>query len=108
MALLQVVSLWEELKPPRALLLITQGEAYDCVHRPLSPSKWDHWRDDWVIVQTEVNDRLALPTGNPMGRCSHWEKVLELQRAYDPVLKRIQFLVEQGLTSLMMMFDFLS
>jgi hypothetical protein len=43
-----------------------------------------------------------------MGRRSRWEKVPERQSAYNPMLKRIQFLAEQGLTSLMMLFDFLS
>jgi hypothetical protein len=75
---------------------------------PLSPSKWDHWRDNWVIVQTEVHDRSALSTGDPMGRRSHWEKVPELQSAYNPMLKRIQFIMEQGLTLLMVLSDFLS
>jgi hypothetical protein len=38
---------------------------------PLSSGKWDHWRDDWVIVQTEVHDRLALPIDEPTGRRSY-------------------------------------
>jgi hypothetical protein len=43
-----------------------------------------------------------------MSKCSNWERVPALQHAYDPVLKRIQFLAEKGLTSLMVLFDFLS
>jgi hypothetical protein len=42
-----------------------------------------------VIIQTDFHDRLDLPTGGPTGKRSLWEKVLDLQRAYDPVLKRI-------------------
>jgi hypothetical protein len=38
---------------------------------PLSLGKWDCWRNDWVIVQTDDHDRLELPTGEPMGRRSH-------------------------------------
>jgi hypothetical protein len=61
-----------------------------------------------VIVQTKVHGRLALLISDPMGRRSRWEKVPELQSAYNPVLKRIQFLEEQGLTSLMVLSDFLT
>jgi hypothetical protein len=43
-----------------------------------------------------------------MGHRSGWEKILDLQPAYLPVLKRIQFLAENGLTSMMVLFDFLS
>jgi hypothetical protein len=59
-------------------------------------------------VQTKVHDRLALLTDDSMGRRSHRERVPDLQSTYDPVLKRIQFLAEQGLMSLMMLSDFLS
>jgi hypothetical protein len=44
----------------------------------------------------------------PMGHHSSWKKVPHLQLAYHPMLKRIQFLVENGLMSMMMLFDFLS
>jgi hypothetical protein len=44
----------------------------------LTLSKWDRWRDDWVIMQAEVHDRLELPTAAPMGRRSGWEKVPNL------------------------------
>jgi hypothetical protein len=30
-----------------------------------TPDKWDRWRDDWVIIQIEVHDRLELPTTAP-------------------------------------------
>jgi hypothetical protein len=55
----------------------------------LSPSKWDRWRDYWVIMQAQVHDWLELPTATPTGSRNGWEKVLDLQRAYRPVLKRI-------------------
>jgi hypothetical protein len=73
----------------------------------LTPGKWDHWRDDWMIMLAEVHDRLVLPTATPTGRCSGWVKVPNLQPAYLLVLKRIQFLAEYGLTSMMVLFDFL-
>jgi hypothetical protein len=61
-----------------------------------------------VIMQAEVHDRLELPTAVPMGHRGGWEKVLNLQPTYRPVLKRIQFLVENDLTPMMVLFDFLS
>jgi hypothetical protein len=56
---------------------------------PLSPDKWDRWRDDWVIVQADAYDQLELPTSEPTGNWSSWEKVPDLQSTYHPVLKRI-------------------
>jgi hypothetical protein len=74
----------------------------------LTLGKWDRWRDDWVIMQAEVHDRLVLSTAAPMGRRNGWEKVPNLQSAYLPVLKRIRFLAENGLMSMMVLFNFLS
>jgi hypothetical protein len=74
----------------------------------LSPGKWDRWRDDWVIMQVEVHDRLEMLTATSMGSHNGWEKVPNLQLAYRPMLKRIQCLVEKCLTSMMLLFDFLS
>jgi hypothetical protein len=51
--------------------------------------KWDRWRDDWVIMQAEVHDRLELMTTAAMGRHSGWERVPNLQSSYRPMLKRI-------------------
>jgi hypothetical protein len=44
----------------------------------LSPGKWDHWRDDWLIMQAEVHDRLEMPTVVPTGSRNRWEKVPDL------------------------------
>jgi hypothetical protein len=44
----------------------------------LSPDKWDRWRDDWVIMQAEVHDRLELLTAAPMGSHNGWEKAPDL------------------------------
>jgi hypothetical protein len=43
-----------------------------------------------------------------MGHRSGWEKVPTLQSGYHPMLKRILFLAENGFTSMMVLFDFLS
>jgi hypothetical protein len=74
----------------------------------LTPSKWDHRRNDWVIMQAEIHDRLELPTAVSMGRRNGWEKVPDLQPTYLLMLKRIQFLAENSLTSMMVLFNFFS
>jgi hypothetical protein len=61
-----------------------------------------------MIVQTDIHDRLELPTDAPIGKRNLWEKVPNLLRTYDPVLKRIRFLVGKGLMLMMVPFDFLS
>jgi hypothetical protein len=37
---------------------------------PISPGKWDRWRDDWVIIQTNVHDCLVLQTESPTAKRS--------------------------------------
>jgi hypothetical protein len=53
--------------------------SYYFQHRTMGPAvyitaltfgKWDHWMDDWVIMQAEVHDRLELPIAAPMGHRS--------------------------------------
>jgi hypothetical protein len=59
-------------------------------------------------MQAEVHDRLVLPTAASMSHRSGWEKVPNLQSAYLPVRKRIHFLIENGLMSMMVLYNFLS
>jgi hypothetical protein len=61
-----------------------------------------------VIVQVDVHDRLELPTMAPTGHRFDYVNVPDLQRPYNPVLERIQFLAEKGLTSILVLHDFLS
>jgi hypothetical protein len=68
----------ERSAPPWCLLLPAQEQGSSCVHRPLTPGKWDRWRDDWVIVQDDAHDRLELPTAAPTGSRFGWEKVPDL------------------------------
>jgi hypothetical protein len=75
---------------------------------PLRLNKWDCWRKDFEIVRTDAHNQLDLLTGAPTGKRSHWEMVPDLQSAYDPMVKRIQFLEEKGPTSMMVLFDILS
>jgi hypothetical protein len=49
-----------------------------------------------------------LPTESATGKCSDWEEVLKLHRAYKPIIERIKHLMSHGLTSMMVMHNFLS
>jgi hypothetical protein len=59
-------------------------------------------------VQADVHDRLALPVDGPTLGRTEWGKDPGLEPGFDPVLDRIQYLAENGLTSLMVLHDFLS
>jgi hypothetical protein len=74
----------------------------------ISPGRWERWREDWTLVQADVHDRLVLPiVGLTLDR-TEWVKDLVLEPGFDPVMDRIQYLAENGLTSLMVLHDFLS
>jgi hypothetical protein len=59
-------------------------------------------------VQADVHDRLALSIGGPTLDRTEWGKDLGLESGFSPVLDQIQYLAENGLTSLMVLHDFLS
>jgi hypothetical protein len=59
-------------------------------------------------VHADAHDWLALPTGAPTLDCTEWVKDPGLESGFDPILDRIQHLAENGLTSLMVLHDFLS
>jgi hypothetical protein len=75
---------------------------------PVSPGRWERWREDWTLVQADIHDRLALPVGAPTLDRTEWGKDPGLEPSFDPVLDRIQYLTKNGLTSLMVLHDFLS
>jgi hypothetical protein len=31
----------------------------------LNPGRWERWREDWVLVQTDAHEWLMLPTATP-------------------------------------------
>ena len=74
----------------------------------VSPGRWERWREDWTLVQADIHDRLALSVDGPTLDRTEWEKDPNLEPGFDPVLDRIQYLAENGLTSLMVLHDFLS
>jgi hypothetical protein len=75
---------------------------------PISTSKWDRWREDWVIVRAHNHHYLVLPTKTPTGKRGDWEEVPRLQRAFEPMIERIKHLVGHGPTSMVVLSDFLS
>jgi hypothetical protein len=75
---------------------------------PVSLGRWERWREDWVLMQADAHDRLVIPAAAPTLNRAEWEKDPDLESGFDPVLDRIQYLPESGLTSLMVLHDFLS
>jgi hypothetical protein len=59
-------------------------------------------------VQADAHDRLVIPAVAPTLDRAEWGKDPGLESGFDPVLDRIQYLAESGLTSLMVLHDFLS
>jgi hypothetical protein len=59
-------------------------------------------------MQTDAHDRLVIPAAVPTLDRAEWGKDPGLELGFDPVLDRIQYLAESGLTSLMVLHDFLS
>jgi hypothetical protein len=62
---------------------------------------------DWVIAMTDANDRLELPTKGPLLDRSCWKARPSLPAELNPVLDRIKTLARGGLTSMMVLGDFL-
>jgi hypothetical protein len=59
-------------------------------------------------VQVDAHDRLTLPVDAPTLDRTERVKDPGLESGFDPVLDWIQYLVENGLTSPMVLHDFLS
>jgi hypothetical protein len=59
-------------------------------------------------MQADAHDQLVIPAAAPTLNRAEWGKDPGLESGFDPVLDRIQYLAESGLTSLMVMHDFLS
>jgi hypothetical protein len=72
-----------------------------------SSAKWEDWCDDWVIATTDANDRLELPTEGPLSDHSCWKARPSLPVELDLVLDRVKTLARGGLTSMMVLGDFL-
>ncbi|XP_062203759.1 putative disease resistance protein RGA1 [Phragmites australis] len=70
--------------------------------------KWDDWRHDWVYVDVSPHDRLALPEAVAEPQRSIWEAAPAEDERMRPVLNRIDYLRQVGLTSVMVVADYLT
>jgi hypothetical protein len=71
-------------------------------------AKWDHWREDCVVIWANVHDRLVLLIESLMAQKTAWEETPMLHVAYGPVIKKIWHLTSHGLSLMMVLHDFLS
>jgi hypothetical protein len=74
---------------------------------PISPSKWDRWREDWVIVWADIHNCLVLLTESLTAKSNDWEETLKLHRVYMPMIEWIKHLTRHDLTTMMVLHDFL-
>jgi hypothetical protein len=69
-------------------------------------AKWEEWHNNWVIAMTDANDRLELPTEGPLLDRSSWKAKPSLPAELDLVLDRVKTLERGGLTSMIVLGDF--
>jgi hypothetical protein len=72
-----------------------------------SSSKWEDWREGWVIAVADPHDRLELPTDAPQSDRSTWKGKPTIPKDLGPVFEGVKNLQRSGLTSLMVLGDFL-
>jgi hypothetical protein len=72
-----------------------------------SSSKWEDWCEGWVIAVADPHDRLELPTDAPQSDRSTWKAKPTIPKELGPVLDRVKNLQRSGLTSMMVLGDFL-
>jgi hypothetical protein len=72
-----------------------------------SSTKWEDWCTDWVITITDANDHLKLPTRGPLLDRNSWKARPSLPAELNLVLDRVKVLARGGLTSMMVLGDFL-
>jgi hypothetical protein len=59
-------------------------------------------------VCVDAHNYLVLQTEAPTGKCDSWVEVTRLSVPFAPVVERIKLMPSRGLTSMMVLFDFLS
>jgi hypothetical protein len=55
-----------------------------------SSSKWEDWREGWVIAVADPHDRLELPTDAPQRDRSTWQAKPTIPKELGPVLDRVK------------------
>jgi hypothetical protein len=44
---------------------------------PISPGRWERWREDWVLMQVDAHDQLVIPAAAPSGgKIPDWSRDL--------------------------------
>jgi hypothetical protein len=61
-----------------------------------------------VLVQTDTHERLTLSTATSTTPHVDWEQDPGLEPVFNPVLGRIRILAESGLTSMLVLHDYVS
>jgi hypothetical protein len=69
--------------------------------------KWDDWRKKCFAVRADWVPVLELPIEPPIQNNEVWEKAPELDAIFDPVLAKIDGLAGDGLSTLMVVLDYL-
>jgi hypothetical protein len=72
-----------------------------------SSFKWEDWREGWVIAEADPHDHLELPTGGSQSDRSTWKAKPMIAVELVPGLNRVKNLQRSGLTSMMVLGDFL-
>jgi hypothetical protein len=72
-----------------------------------SSSKWEDCREGWVITEADPHDRLELPSDGPQSDRSACKTKPTIPKELGPVLDRVKNLQQSGLTSMMVLGDFL-
>jgi hypothetical protein len=85
----------------------TRSNSADAYISSLGGARWENLRADLVIVSTEANDRLALPSDGPTLDRKQWRAKPSLALEFLPMLDRIKALAAGGLTSMHVVGDFL-
>jgi hypothetical protein len=73
----------------------------------LGGTRWENWRNNWVIASVEANDRLALLNDGPRLDRKQWRAKPSLAPEFEPILDRIKELAAGGLTLMHVVNDFL-
>jgi hypothetical protein len=85
----------------------TRADSASAYIPSLSGARWENWRAEWVIANTEDSDRLVLPSDGPRLDRRQWRAKPPLAPEFEPVLGRIESLATGGLTSMHVVDDFL-
>jgi hypothetical protein len=85
----------------------TRADSTGAYISSLSGARWENWRAEWVIANTEASDRLVLPSDGPRLDRKQWIAKPSLAPEFEPVFGRIESLVTGGLTSMHVVDDFL-